>query len=227
MKSFVTILVVVLALAAVPAFAAKIQINDSFATDLGGWTAINNSKLEWKATGGPDNGSYAQWTDLGEGRGTIVAPKTFLGDMFDVYNGGSISFDYKIFTPGTNIDRYNPIVITLWSGTKNYSYTVATAAQMQAMVGQGWVTLEIPMTASAWGLSKSVWGDLLGNLTGMHIAVECAVNSTTKSSQWDVVGIGGVRMVSTQEEPRTEIPEPATLTLLGLGALALFRRRRN
>jgi len=232
MKCLVKSLVVVLAVLAVPAYAAPYQVGNSFAHDLGGWSAINGSGWEYVAAGGPGGAGYALWTDKGSGRGTIVAPGSFLsGIHYDVYNNGALSFDLKVFDFGTNIDKYQPIEVILFADGKPYSYTAATAAEVKSWNVKGqemdWTTLYIPMTAEAWGVNPATWSSILDNLSGLHIRMEVAVNMGTNPNGWDKVGIGGVLWTSIYEMPRSDAPEPATLAMLGTGALVLLRHRRR
>ncbi|MCL2700635.1 MAG: PEP-CTERM sorting domain-containing protein [Phycisphaerae bacterium] len=219
MKSLARSLIVVLAVMAVPAYGAVLSINSSFATGLDGWTGINNSKLDWISSGGPDGGGYLQWTDLGDGWGTIVAPSKFVGDLRE-FDEGVLAFDYKVFTYGDGLMQYNPIIVKLVTGARTYEYTVATAAEVGALGTTDWHHFEVSMTAAAWGVTEFEWELILRNVKGIQIAVEPAFNS---KKPYDVIGVGGIILQS--KDDVGDVPEPATLTLMGMGALALLRRR--
>ncbi|MCL2700223.1 MAG: PEP-CTERM sorting domain-containing protein [Phycisphaerae bacterium] len=224
MKWVVGSLMMVLAVAAVSAGAAVVPVESTFAAGLDGWTGINNVKLDWVSTGGPsgDDG-YLRFTDLGDGWGTIVAPDKFVGNLLD-YNGGILAFDFKVFTYGEGVMEHLPIVLTLVTSSGSYKYTVASAADVAALGTTEWEHFEVPMTASAWGITggELVWQMILRNVKGVQITVEAAFNST---APYDVTGIAGIALTP-KDYVKAEVPEPATLTLLAAGgALALWRRR--
>ncbi len=194
--------------------AAAIPITSTFDTDLDGWSMVSsNGTLTWQgAAGNPDG--FALFTDTRERIGTIKAPPKFLGDL-STFEGGELSFDYVVQELGARIDRFLPIEVTIFSGSRSYSITAATPdASWETL---GWQVLSVPLTAAQWGAEPSLWDQVLANVTDLRISVESAAN---RARPYDTDGIDNITLAPLGE-PK---PEPATISLLTLGAIALFRR---
>jgi len=243
-KGLVVVLVVAVA---IPASAAVLE--SRFLTGTDGWSAVTgtNAKVEWAPSGGVGGGGYLKVFDTGSGKATIAAPSSFLAEVKDYgqSNGGMFSFDYKVDSYGTNVVKGLDIdvililpravaISLLGVNTDRIVLTVATVDPKNP-VWTDWQTFDVPLTASAWGVSESKWSAILAASAGLQIAVEAVENSTTNKNNMDVVGIGGFRYepkpavevpTTDPENPTVPIPEPLTLTLMSVGALALWRRRK-
>jgi hypothetical protein len=69
-----------------------------------------------------------------------------------------------------------------------------------------WTTVTIPMVEANWENINGTWGEVMGNVTRLELYA-----FPSPSSSMDNVGF---------------VPEPATMSMLAIGGLALIRRRR-
>jgi len=239
MKFVKSLAVVLVAAVALPASAAVVE--SKFVTGADGWRASNGStKIEHSVFGGPGGGGYLKVYDMGEGRASITAPSSFLTALraLDDSNGGSLSFDYKVDSYGANVKYGFDIGLELWIdksvakslGINNVLYLPVDTVNPSDPDWVTWRTFTVSLVGSEWGVSNEiVWKCILSAVTEMRFVLEAVKNEPAVSGKRDIVGIGNIAFMPKPEVegPGPDVPEPATLALLSVGALAMWRRRNS
>ena len=233
---------VVAALAVVPAFAAVVTLEASFAKNADGWVGLPGVAVVYQATEGPSGGGYLKVTDIGtNNRGGLVVPDKFVNELkakgdngeYLAY-GGMFEMDYQVITLGksSSVGAMYSLTVVLVTSGGTYRYDQGMQVQ-KAWEGAGWNPIDfvVPLTEEGWkdskgnALSKEDFEKALGSLTEIRIETEACFNSG--KTDYDIVGFGGFRYYSGPSvKGNPDLPEPATLSLLGIGALALWRRRK-
>lgn len=195
------------------------------AAGLAGYEAINWNNVQEDATGallvdnfGVSTGSIINfaisnvWGD-NSADGTVDAPndliaRGYFDDGDTTAGAGNIGVDIEV----TNVpyDIYDVVVYlsTDW-GT---SYTDYTA---NGVTGTTTITLDSFAAVGGWVLGQNVI--ILSNVTGATLDLE--VLNRYADDDGNTRGcVAGIQIV--------EVPEPATLCLLGLGGIAMLRRKR-
>jgi len=200
---------------------ANAQIS-SFDTNDEGWTVtsftnpnagdfsiLSTSGVTYNSTGG-NGGGYVSKLDPDSGDFYFIAPSAFLGDKssattlsYDlIYNGTADYQTFDVALVGTSkmlIYRANPSIVP---GANWASYSVSLSPASTWTLGVGGPTA-----------TATDFADVLSNLTGLYIKGEYT------SGVVETAGLDNVSL--------TPVPEPASVFVLGLGALALVRRKRS
>lgn len=205
------------------ASAAVIPANEAWTEATGGGTSPNNwfwgsfqQGSGWSVTTGvvldttnktTGNGSveYVNYPPASPGRGqpAIVFNGTSRLDL-TAYAGGQLSFDFMI----SDTTDYSSMNLYLYIGD----------ATTKTSKGLGAITPQTPVVANQWThmtiTLPTTWQTGEANPIYALRFFEVFTGTPAAANQWfDNVKI-------------TAVPEPASLTLLGLGGLLLIRRRR-
>jgi hypothetical protein len=190
--------------------------------------------LTAQAAGG---GIYHSWVDLYTGAATGAA----------VNVGDSIIGSISVFVDANDVNSVAGLgawantglnlhgILAVGSGQKiiyrNGTGTAAPTLTTSTAVVNGWNTLEIKVTRTAVDTLVSTYKVNGSDLTG--IAHTRTVTPTNLVSDFDLAlfngGTAAANTVGRYDNYKVEIvpvPEPASMAALGLGALALIRRRR-
>lgn len=213
MKTALQLILPLLCLAGA-AQAATPVLFSGFDASLEGWTKVveQTTSIEYASSGG-NPGGFARNTDRGPSAGDILAPAAWLGDLSG-YNGGLLSWDYRIFSLGPNDGRVFPSQATLSGPGGTATFIGSTVPTVAA----GWFANSVPMRAENWAVTGGTWAGVLGNVTEFKLQIEAVF--TTGAFPGEVTGIDNVTL--------SPVPEPASGVLLALGgALLYFVRRRR
>lgn len=209
-----TLLLSALALSA-SAQAAALTVFSGFDSSLEGWTKVieQTTSISHAASGG-NPGGYARNVDQGPTGGDIMAPPSWLGD-WSGYEGGQLSWDFRLFSPGPNDGRpFGPPMATLTGPGGTAVFTSATVPTVAA----GWYATSVPMHAASWTVTGGSWAGVLADVTEFKLQIE-AVFSTGLPGE--VTGIDNVLL--------SPVPEPSQTLLLALGlglcGAAIHRRQ--
>jgi hypothetical protein len=227
MRKYLTIAVpLVLLLAGVPAQAATIQVASPAglaASDYYDWGQYTEGAVNGSPLGATSNGGDTATLNDVAGFTRLVEGNTWFGN----------------FTVGDNV-LYTGNPTTPFSASNSFSINFAAA-----VAGLG---LQIQSNfLGAYGASLEVFngGTSLGvfNVAGLNDGNEDGTASFlgARSSAVDITravfsltlnagaGLGGNRLLVTDTpfSSAAAVPEPGTLTLMGIGAAALIRRRRS
>lgn len=194
------------------AHAATPTLFSGFDSSLEGWTALaGQTTAVVHAASGGNPGGYARNTDQGSTAGDIIAPASWLGD-WSGYNGGVLSWDFRLFSPGQNNGLIYPSSATFSGPGGTATYVGSTVPS----VGAGWFTNTVIMDASNWAVTGGTWSSVLGNVTEFRLQIE-AVFSTGIPGK--VTGIDNVTL--------SPVPEPAAGVMFALGGACLWDVRRR
>lgn len=221
----------VLAFLVTPTPADGIIIEESrFDVGLDGWGITDGpSDIFWAPfdPARPGTGGYVRFIDPSPTNlGQIIAPTRFLGDWSGADKGvRQLSYDMKVFQSDTSPEPPLPNAkyrVTISNETLDVSATWGGDTPQRPFPGP-WVRVNVtipentPGPGSRWDVTGTgTWTDLLGGVTDLRIHMELFSNS----AMWDErTGVDNIVL--------SDIPEPATLTLLALGGLAVLRKRRK
>ena len=195
------------------------------------WTNSSGTGInfDW-ANGGSDNGLYGNTPTLSAGNTFLFFPSNFRADAAD---GGSqvtsdrLEVDLSAHTDwvitSINIVEYGQYGI---SGTGSVAVTgqldLENLDTLQVLSNTLLTNPSFPVTSGSgqWNANGGIAGFNWSNLTlelNNSLSASAGAGSTAQITK-DVVGLS----VAINTAP---IPEPGTVTLLGLGLLALVRRR--
>lgn len=180
------------------------SFNNPAANDFG---IMSSSGVDYHATGG-NGGGYISKTDPDSGDFYFIAPLAFLGNK-----SSATTLTYDINYVG-NAD-YQTFDVVLVGTSKKLIYR----ANPDIVPNANWSSITVSLSpASTWlngvggpAATASDFNEVLSNLTGLYIKGEYT-NGVVETT-----GIDNVNLV----------PEPTSMAVLGLGALALVKRRRR
>ena len=186
--------------------------------------AIFNSDPAGPNSGGPDFDLLVNLGNILILQSTVSPTQTTAG-IFDVPNdsvvGGTVFFNFPYYNPAEmesldliDINGNMASIVTLWDGgglSRTYSVPSEWTKDVFVSGPDGYDTLDLTTLAPQLGEGGST-----------ATAVEDAGFDPTDVWTMSVQLIGSGALDNVQF-----IPEPATLTLLGLGGASLLRRRRH
>lgn len=191
---------------------ASATVMSTFDTDIDGWLVAGDATSatpQYMAAGGNPGGFVEADDRAAGGIWYWQAPTKFLGDQSAAW-GGSLSFDLTQNKLSSQLDRDDVILtgggLTIVFDTANNPGLDWTEYSIDLNDTAGWTLDTAAGAAATAGQIQTV----LGNLGTLRIRGEYVNGSDT--GQLDNVIL---------------TPEPASLALLGLGALAMHGRRRR
>ena len=177
-----------------------------------GWTKVAEQTTSIShAVSGGNPGGYARNSDQGPTAGDILAPSAWLGDWRG-YNGGLLSWDFRIFSLGVNDGRIFPVTATITGpgGTAVFDSGIVPT------VAAGWFTVTAPVLAERWTVTAGSWTGALANVQEFKLLIEPVFSTNFPG---EVSGIDNVML--------SPVPAPPTALMLGFGLLALSLLRRR
>jgi hypothetical protein len=144
----------------------------TFDTDLDGWT-VDRGSFGWADSGADRGGELTVDNHLEMAHATAVAPLKFLGDWSVYNNAGTLRFDHKISTLGSDVTGFSAYRVVISGPGGEARWTGETPNGLT-----DWTHISIPLEASAWSLASGSWPGLLENVTSLRIRMEQVLNAT-------------------------------------------------
>jgi hypothetical protein len=187
---------------------------------IGGFFASSSSPATDFVPSGGVSGGYLETTDI-FGNNAFRAPSSWLGDQSALFGGRLRFFQRAVETDGF----VSPVVVLAGAGLR---------LQYRDMPpGTEWTPYVVDLMAGGWEI-----GDGSGDPSS-RLATDDQIRQVLANLDWiafyadwhtgpDRVGLDEVMIEGNGENP-TEAPEPATVSIVGLGAMAMIavRRRRK
>ncbi len=217
---------VLFALAALDAHAATITVS-TFDTDTNGWTvgeffSSAGSAAPTLVPSGGNPGGFIRTIDV-FGFNAYQAPSAFLGDQSAAY-GGTLSLDMQVLS---NDDINYPMVV-IGDGATTLQFRTTPP-------GTTWTSYAVPLLASGgWEIADGTGSPRTGTAVSeaQLLAVLTNLAFLKLDADWltgpDQVDLDNVALCTSSGcdvNPPTAVPEPASLTLLGLGLAGMGARR--
>jgi hypothetical protein len=193
------------------AAAAQANVVSRFDSDLEGWSTASIRLSDLAITGvGTATWNSGGWLEATEFPGdlfVLVAPAKFLGNQ-SAFLGGTVSFR---LSDETNDGIAYPSLLLRGGGVAMFRRSSAPTASgtnyVVPLSPAGWLTVQgLPPT-------QAQFEAVLANIDAFGINADWTSNTVDKVTLDNVV--------------MAPVPEPATLAALGLGLVAIARRRRK
>jgi hypothetical protein len=200
------------------AFAADVWYNGDFAGANGTYSCLGPNGF------GSDIVSFDDFTWNSAGlatyvRGTMIGSTNFAGIWWEIRTGMGVGSNGTIvangFAAATNVNIGSAFGATLYATTANITPTALTNG------GSYWLGIAVDNrtgTSGLYGVGWSTGTGGVGTPIGGDNALYMTGGATNSASATDGMSFG----IGT-----TPVPEPASMAALGLGAIALIRRRRK
>lgn len=223
---------------------AQVAVNETFDepapsfpdADYPGWTSVLNNytaaaeggQLELNSTGAGNGGAFSAISYGGDVPLTVQADVGGVSDPTGFYNVGVIIGDVHFrYHPGYSTGAFQVQQVTPGGDNGGTFYQNTGDIGFDATMAE----LSVRITPSGTDYTYS------GTLTNRDNTSEIyAFSGTIPAAAFGVIDSAGIYSQNGGSEPReaigdnfsaTAVPEPAALSLLGLGGLALARRRRR
>lgn len=193
---------------------------EALVLDSGTWWAYNNSptvgSTGWTNKSdifAPHSGSQHALTNFNNTSGTGLIDNFLMSPVVTLNNGDTINFWSRTATPGSPVfpDRLYLKISTNGASVDPNDFSTVLMVINEGLTDAGYPTQYTEFSATVSGLS----GPMLGRFAFNYNVTD----GGPTGSNSDLIGIDDVTYES--------VPEPATMTLLGLGALAALRRRKS
>lgn len=185
------------------------DIVSTFNSDAEGWTLTAGGGTLTHLSSGGNPGGHLTLQDIANGPLMAYAPAVFLGDL-TAYDGGLLYVDLKQIATAAGSPRGGFGQVTI-EGTGG---DFATADIVAGTPLSTWDTYSTSMVAATWGVTQTVWEDILSDVTEIRMEVDSYVEFE------DTIGFDNFGI--------HPIPEPASLAIAVSGLyLAVWRRQRR
>jgi hypothetical protein len=190
------------------------------------WVSRPSGKIKYTFANGVASGNDFTYTPWGGSPTFVPVPTSFNGDASQTKSaqGGTVSFTTKMFAPDETLTLY------LFSDSGNATSNVSTAnmtASLDVSGASQTLTGEVLHVNNSW---HDTWGFARYTLSVTGAAVGETLSFSIADTHADVFGPDGNIYtgvgISAVSIDGVTVPEPASMAVLGLGGLALMRRRR-
>jgi hypothetical protein len=141
-------------------------------------------------------------------------------------NLGYVLQELGILTPGLQFLTNDTLLVPGWAATLLHSETDYTNATLTIDTA-GVVTYDdhhgLPFTSIGPRWTQMFWFRNIHDLETLYLGVNDTWPGDKDGQDW----VGLLKLTEQQPEDRRSVPEPASLTLVGLAATALLTRRRR
>ncbi|MCB8933313.1 MAG: PEP-CTERM sorting domain-containing protein [Chthonomonadaceae bacterium] len=138
----------------------------------------------------------------------VVAPSAFLGDWSSLIGAGTYSYDFRMIEVPTDGSPL-PFEVRVSGPGGSLLWTAPQSGQPT-----DWIHHSIQIDEASWTVTSGSFAATLADVSEVRMRVRLFDNTTPG------IKIGFDNVV------HTPVPEPTTLIALGIGGLALMRRKR-
>ncbi|MBI5150868.1 MAG: PEP-CTERM sorting domain-containing protein [Candidatus Omnitrophica bacterium] len=202
MKAFLLLMIVLFCFAT---HSHAMLIISTFDVDDEGWTASGAAVMHEGVGGNP--GGFLSITDNADDTAAAIPPSKFRGNLLE-FDRGLFSYDFIVLEPTTPLTSvgsgFGRIQMNGGGSNATFSYIDPPIPSTQF-----WKTYHVPLTAEAWNTTQENWGKVLSDVNHLDIIIQAG----------NTVGLDNFKVAP--------VPEPATLSLLGLGLFGLMIKKRK